>query len=318
MNKVSEQIAEIRKELLGKRNTVKRLAIITAAVLLILTGLFSVLPEITNIRNKEYAISDSNGEHFEQLFSDLLKACQQPSSEDSQAILTDLNAIRSVSEKDYALASSIANHWQKVYLDPEYHLCMYPEESISSGPENKDIPNTSKHAFIVLGYELQNGEMTDELKGRCEAAAAAAKSFPYSVLVCTGGATGGNNPEHHTEAGLMKQYLTEQCGIREERIYIDEKAMTTAENAVNTFEILRENGIKTMTIITSSYHQRWGQVLYNGLGAMYEQKYGNAPKLVGNYSYRIEPDNSAYLNDAGIAIRQLASVLKVPRNSMAQ
>ena len=315
MNRISEHITKIQKELQGGKNCVKRLAILTAAVLLILTGLYSVLPETTDLRNEEYAISDSNGEHFEQLFSDLLKASQQPSSEDSQTILTDLNAIRSVSEKDYALASSIANHWQKVYLDPEYHLCMYPEENISSGTENRDIPNTSKHAFIVLGYELQNGEMTDELKGRCEAAAAAARSFPYSVLVCTGGATGGNNPEHHTEAGLMKQYLIEQCGIRGERIFVDEKAMTTAENAVNTFEILRENEIKTITIITSSYHQRWGQVLYNGLGAMYEQKYGNAPKLVGNYSYKIEPDNSAYLNDAGIAIRQLATVLKLPRNS---
>ena len=316
MKRVSEHITGIQKALQGENNYVERLTIIIAAILLILAGLFTVLPETVDVKNEEYAISDANAEHFEQLFSDLQKACQQPSSEDSQTILTDLNAIKSVSEKDYALASSIANHWQKVYLDPEYHLCMYPKENISSGSENRDIPNTSKHAFVVLGYELQNGEMTDELKGRCEAAAAAAKSYPYSILVCTGGATGGNNPEHHTEAGLMKQYLIEHCDIRENRIFIDEKAMTTAENAVNTFEILRENKIKTITIITSSYHQRWGQVLYNGLGAMYEQKYGNAPKLVGNYSYEIEPNNSAYLNDAGIAIRQLATVLQLPRNSM--
>ena len=315
MNRISECITEIQKMLQGEKNYVKRLAIIMAVVLLILTGLYSVLPETTDIRNEEYAISDSNAEHFEQLFSDLLKACQQPSPEDPQTIMTDLNAIRSVSEKDYTLASAIANHWQKVYLDPEYHLCMYPEENISSEPENRDIPNTSKHAFIVLGYELRNGEMTEELKGRCEAAAAAAKSYPHSILVCTGGATGGNNPEHHTEAGLMKQFLIKECGIQEKRIFTDEKAMTTAENAVNTFEILRENKIETMTIITSSYHQRWGQVLYNGLSAMYEQKYGKAPKLVGNYSYRVEPNNSAYLNSAGIAIRQLATVLQLPRNS---
>lgn len=46
-------------------------------------------------------------------------------------------------------------------------------------PEITDsgIPDTSSHAFIVLGYELKDGEMTDELKGRCKAAAAAAKMY---------------------------------------------------------------------------------------------------------------------------------------------
>ena len=44
-------------------------------------------------------------------------------------------------------------------------------------------------------------------------AAIAARVFPDSILVCSGGATGDNNPERHTEAGLMKQYLAGTCGI---------------------------------------------------------------------------------------------------------
>jgi len=50
-------------------------------------------------------------------------------------------------------------------------------------PEITDsgIPDTSSHAFIVLGYELKDGEMTDELKDRCKAAAAAAKMYPNTM-----------------------------------------------------------------------------------------------------------------------------------------
>lgn len=58
--------------------------------------------------------------------------------------------------------------------------------------------------------------MTEDLIGRCGAAAATARAFPDSVLVCSGGAAGGSNPEKHTEAGMMKAYLSEQCGLGED------------------------------------------------------------------------------------------------------
>ena len=89
---------------------------------------------------------------------------------------------------------------------------------------------------MVLGYELLNGGMTDELKGRCDAAAAAAKTFPASLLVCSGGATGQNNPQRHTEAGLMKDYLVDECGIAAERVFTDERALTTAENIISILD----------------------------------------------------------------------------------
>ena len=92
--------------------------------------------------------------------------------------------------------------------------------------------------------------------------------------ICSGGATGPNNPDGHTEAGLMKEYLVRACGIDTSRIFTDESAMTTLENAENTFEILRAKGIRTITIVTSDYHQKWGQVLYNALAAVYAQRYG--------------------------------------------
>ena len=61
-------------------------------------------------------------------------------------------------------AVSVAEEWKKVWLDPDYRLY------ISGEDDPARLPVTGKHAFVVLGYELENGGMTEELKGRCKAA----------------------------------------------------------------------------------------------------------------------------------------------------
>ena len=78
------------------------------------------------------------------------------------------------------------------------------------------------------------------------------------------------------------------------------------------FPILKEHGVKTMTVVTSSYHQRWGQVLYNAVSALYEQQYGYAPEIIGNYCYDINPENEVFRNDAKIAVQQLRTILNLP------
>ena len=239
------------------------------------------------------------------LLADMLEAYDNPSDEAIERINLDEAAL------DEDVANSIAGHWKKVYLAPDYKLFLYGKDD----PAKLDIHGA--HAIVVLGFELKDGEMTDELKGRCDAAAELARSFPDSILVCSGGATGKNNPEGHTEAGLMKAYLVEKCGIDADRIHIDEKAMTTAENAVNTFAILKDHGIETMTIVTSSYHQKRGQTLYNALAALYRQEHGYSAEIIGNYCYDIEPASDHLRDDAGIAIVQLANILQLPEAQMA-
>lgn len=263
-----------------------------------------------------YRISDGNRINFGYLLSDLLDAYENNVPSANEELIFDLETIKAVSLRDYAVAKSIAEHWEKVYLDHEYKLIMYGGEEAAPELYHSGIPDSPSHAFVVLGYELRDGEMTEELKGRCAAAAAAAKEFPNTILVCSGGATGENNPEHHTEAGLMKDYLSNQCGISPERIFTDERAMTTADNAVNTLAILHHQAVKSMTIVTSSYHQRWGQVLYNAVSALYRQQYGYGPEMISNYCYNISPENEMFNNSAGIAIHQLGSILGIPRQAM--
>ena len=288
----------------------KRLVTLLLAIVLCTAFLIGIQPG-----TKDYKIADGNRINFQQLLSDLLDAYENHSSQAQEQVLFDLETIKAVSTRDYDVAKAIADHWTDVYLDSAYHLNLYHDDDKATEIISSGIPDRASHAFVVLGYELKDGEMTDELKGRCEAAAAAAKMYPNSILVCSGGATGSNNPEHHTEAGMMRQYLSEQCGIDPDRIFTDERAMTTAENAVNTLAILKSRGVRTMTIVTSSYHQRWGQVLYNAMAAVYGQQFGYMPEIVSNFCFSTEPENEAFRNDARIAISQLASILHIPRSA---
>lgn len=251
-----------------------------------------------------------------QLLLDLATAYESPSDAANQAIDADLATIQSQSQQDYAVASAIASHWHTLYLDGGYVLYVHGGGELADELATAGIPNSPTHAFVVLGYALKDGEMAEELKQRCETAAAAARSYPNTVLVCTGGATGQNNPERHTEAGLMRDYLVNVCGIDGSRILTDEQAMTTAENATNTLKIMQQNGCQTMTIVTSTYHQRWGQADYNAMAAIMQQQTGYAPQIIANYCANVQSADPRYERDDRIAVMQIAQMWGLPESDM--
>ena len=229
---------------------------------------------------------------------------------DYAVFFTDLiaahQAVRKVDEDAEALddemAFSIADSWKRFYLDPDYRILLHGTDD----PARLSL--SGRHAFVVLGFELADGEMTEELKERCDAAAAAANAFPDSILVCSGGASGDNNPQRHTEAGLMKEYLVENCGVDGERIFTDERAQDTAENALNTFEILKAQEIEEITIVTSDYHQKRANLLFSTLAAFIEKTEGYSVRITGNYA---SPAEGPYdeKTDAMIAAFQTSSML---------
>ena len=253
-----------------------------------------------------------------ELLYDLVIAYEAPSDADGARIDADLELISQFCDAaDATAAASIADHWRRVYLNPDHRLYLWPDKEDWDAFKACGIENSRSHAFVVLGYQLENGEMTHELKGRCETAAAAALAFPNAILICSGGATGENNPDGHTEAGLMRDYLVNVCGVDPSRIFTDERAMTTAENAINTFAIMQEQGVSTMTIITSVYHQRWGEALYNALATIYAQESGYKASIVGNYCYNIEPSVEAYHHDDRIAALQLGQILGLSQEELS-
>lgn len=258
------------------------------------------------------SVSKQNAENYGVLLTDLVNAVETPSGQDAQKIEADLVAIQAANPKDYDMAKSIADHWLKVYVDPDYQIYLYHGGDTAPELEDVGIEDSEKHAIVILGYALKDGEMQPELMGRCDAAAAMARSFPNTILVCSGGATGDNNPDKHTEAGMMKDYLVEHCGIDAGRIFIDENAMNTAENAFNTLKILRKQGVKTMTIVTSAYHQRRGQMLYHVMAQRYKKQYDFSVEIVGNYNYDIETSSPIEVVSQRVAVSQIAELLELP------
>ena len=216
-----------------------------------------------------------------------------------------------VAALDDALAAAVATKWKEVFMDPGYRIFLDGQD------DPAELPVTGKHAFVVLGFQLKNGQMQDELKARCNAAAKAAKAFPDSILVCSGGATGKENPDKNTEAGLMKDYLVRECGIDAGRIFTDERAMSTEENAVNTFTILKEQGIEQITIVTSDYHQKRANILYFAGAEAMKQNEGYSFELIGNYACETEKGKQAAKGEAQMAVIQLNSLLAKMRDEAA-
>ncbi len=283
----------------------KRIIAVALVMLLIWTGMLAAA--------QTRWISDGNKGRFAALLTALVNAYESPTEGDEARIDAKLDAIREVSASDYDIAQAIVDHWRDVYLDDDYPLFIHRDgEERATSLEQTSLRDSARHAFVVLGYELKNGKMQPELKGRCDAAAAAARSYPSAIIICSGGATGDNNPSKHTEAGLMRDYLVERCGIEASRIHIDERAMTTLENASNTMDMLQQHGIETMTIVTSTYHQRWGQAVYNAVAALYKRYFGYSVEIEGNYCFDTEPEQEIYRNDDRIAVRQIAQLLNVP------
>ena len=128
---------------------------------------------------------------MEALLICLVQAYLQP----SEKLMARIDAFEDQLEDP--MARPVAEYWKQIWLDRDYRILLHGQD------DPAQLPVTGRHAFVVLGYQLQDGEMTEELIGRCDAAAAVARAFPESIVVCSGGATGEINPEGHTEAVLM-------------------------------------------------------------------------------------------------------------------
>ena len=94
--------------------------------------------------------------------------------------------------------------------------------------------------MVALGFQLnEDGSMKEELIERLKVVLASAQKYPLAHIVCTGGGTAKNKKEA-TEAGEMAKWLQAQ-GIDKNRIIVEDKSITTAQNAMFTYELLAEH-----------------------------------------------------------------------------
>ena len=213
-------------------------------------------------------------------------------------VKSTLKRIYFLSEKMYLRDYEIIDYW--IYIDNTMKL----HENVA--PDG--LPETNDHAFVVLGYQLNNdGSLRPEAIGRCDVAYESAIKYPNSKIYLTGGGTAKNNT-NVTEAGQMKDYLVKEKGLNENRIVIETKAMDTIQNAKNTMKQLYENNIKTITVITSDYHIRRGNILFKGTSLVMAQTLNKNPiEILENAVWKTGKKTEGKLSE-GYA---LASILNV-------
>ena len=159
-------------------------------------------------------------------------------------------------EKLAAADPALAEKWGRI-MD----LWEAPVTVNAELPDN--LPGDDTLCLVVLGFQLNpDGTIRPELEERLKVALAASRQYPQAFIVCTGGGTAADNPDA-TEAGRMAEWL-EANGVDPARIIAEDHSLTTAQNAVYTFDLLTEKcpQVKQIAIISSDYHIATGVLLF--------------------------------------------------------
>lgn len=151
------------------------------------------------------------------------------------------------------LWTKIMDYWQYADTEMELHIDRLPD----------GLPDDDSLALTVLGYSLNpDGTMKDELTARLTAALHCAEQYPNAYVICTGGGTAMLRQDV-TEGGLMGEWMLAH-GIPESRLIIEDRSLSTAANACNTYEILRSSypQVDSVVLISSDYHIAWGALMF--------------------------------------------------------
>ena len=166
------------------------------------------------------------------------------------------------------------------------------------------LPDTDELCIVVLGFQLNpDGTMKDELVQRLTVALNSAKKYPKAYIACTGGGTASEN-ESASEAGEMAKWL-EQQGIDKKRIITEDNSMTTAQNAIFTYDILtsKYTSVKKLAIVSSDYHIATGELLFRAESILRASAPGNEKlEVVSNAAWKAPSGTLSTMFQAGALI----------------
>lgn len=120
------------------------------------------------------------------------------------------------------------------------------EAIASKGDEEKEAD-----FLLILGHALENNAPSPVLVKRCERASEYLKKYPDTKAVACGGITG--KEQTVSEAEVIKELLV-KSGIDGERIILEDKSKTTAENFYNARKLMSEAENSTVLLLSSDYH----------------------------------------------------------------
>lgn len=166
------------------------------------------------------------------------------------------------------------------------------------------LPDDSSLCLVALGFQLNpDGSMKDELVERLKVLLASAEKYPEALVVCTGGGTAAED-ETATEAGKMAEWLIGN-GIDEKRIIVEDKSVTTAQNAIFTFDILEKEHpeVTQLVIISSDYHIATGTLLFEAEAILRaKQADGDRLDVISNAAYKAPSGSLSTMFQAGALI----------------
>ena len=182
-------------------------------------------------------------------------------------------------------------------------------------PLNYDIlpdglPDSDELCIVVLGFQLEpDGSMKDELIQRLTVALNSAKKYPKAYIVCTGGGTAAENPAA-SEAGEMAKWL-EANGIEKQRLIVEDNSITTAQNAIFTYDILTSlyPSVKKLAIVSSDYHIATGELLFKAEAVIRANYPGNEKlEVVSNAAWKAPSGSLSAMFQAGALIELFGDV----------
>ncbi len=134
-----------------------------------------------------------------------------------------------------------------------------------------------KDYVLILGHALKNNAPTEVLTLRCEKAAEYLKEHKSTVAIACGGIRGEGQTK--SEAEVIRELLMEK-GIEEDRIILEDKSTTTAENFYNAKKLMNESGKTQVALLSSSYHLLRARALAKECGIEAETVAAVTPKNV--------------------------------------
>ena len=147
----------------------------------------------------------------------------------------------------------IADLWRLLQIETPLHYDVLPD----------GLPDSDELCIVALGFQLKpDGTMRDELIERLTFVLRSAEKYPNAYIVCTGGGTASQNPSA-TEAGEMAKWLISK-GVDPKRVIVEDNSLTTAQNAIFTYDILTTQypKVKELAIVSSDYHIATGLLLF--------------------------------------------------------
>jgi len=186
----------------------------------------------------------------------------------------------------------LADKWARIM-----ELWQAPAEPTEALPG--DLPGDDTLCLVALGFQLNpDGTMQEELVQRLRVLLAAAEQYPNAVIVCTGGGTAAEDPTA-TEAGCMARWLREQ-GVDEGRLYVEDRSLTTAQNAILTFDLLEEKcpRVRQIAIVSSDYHIATGALLFDAEAILRD----SPVRVAGNAAWQAPGGSLSAMFQAGALI----------------